>query len=54
MTSRQLAKEEELLKLKLDLDEDKEAEENYEQMLQEEAQRLNIRGFAPKVRTNLQ
>ena len=35
--------------LKLDLDEEKKAEDDYEQLLKEEAERLNIRGYQPKV-----
>merc|ERR1711976_846929 len=48
MTSRYRAAEEEKLMLKLDMDEDKKAEEDYEQMLKEEAERMNIKGYEPK------
>ena len=48
MTSRQRAELEDRLQLKLELDEDKKAEEDYEKMLQEEAKQLNIRGYKPK------
>jgi hypothetical protein len=49
MTSQRAVADEEMLHLNLELDEDRKAEKDYEEMLKQEAERLSIRGYVPKV-----
>jgi len=37
------------MQLRLELEEEKQAEEDYEQMLKQEAERMSVRDFQPKV-----
>ena len=49
MTSRKEQDENLRLQLQLDLEEEKKEEEEYEQILREEAERLSVRDYQPKV-----
>ena len=49
ITARREVDDEMRLNLQLDIDEEKEAEQMYDDMLKNEAQKMSARGFQPKV-----
>jgi len=49
MTARRERKADEDMQLRLDLEDEQRAEQDYEQMLKQEAERLSVRDFQPKV-----
>ena len=50
ITSRREKRVQDELQLKLDLEEDEQAEADYEELLREETERMALQGFQPKVR----
>jgi len=49
MSARRGGKADEDMQLRLELEEEKRAEEDYEEMLKQEAERMSVRDFQPKV-----
>jgi len=49
MTARREMRVDEDMQLRLELEEEKKAEEDYEQVLKQEAERMSVRDFQPKV-----